>query len=163
MDTSIGLFQVQESYELLKREKLGLEREVSLLRTSGRESPYDIERQQAQLQTVQEQLREANSRVQELEEFIIEQDHVARAQEDLRREERLKLLVEVQELQEQVEEKRAEGESVREEEVRVLTSRVAELEDANSQLTATLQETQAAHEVSTSAEDCVHTILFDLE
>ena len=162
MDTSIGLFQVQESYELLKREKLGLEREVSLLRTSGRESPYDIERQQAQLQTVQEQLREANSRVQELEEFIIEQDHVARAQEDLRREERLKLLVEVQELQERVEEKRAEGESVREE-VRVLTSRVAELEDANSQLTATLQETQAAHEVSTSAEDCVHTILFDLE
>ena len=162
MDTSIGLFQVQESYELLKREKLGLEREVSLLRTSGRESPYDIERQQAQLQTVQEQLREANSRVQELEEFIIEQDHVARAQEDLRREERLKLLVEVQELQERVEEKRAEGESVREE-VRVLTSRVAELEDANSQLTATLQETQAAHEVSTSAEDRVHTILFDLE
>ena len=162
MDTSIGLFQVQESYELLKWEKLGLEREVSLLRTSGRESPYDIERQQAQLQTVQEQLREANSRVQELEEFIIEQDHVARAQEDLRREECLKLLVEVQELQEQVEEKRAEGESVREE-VRVLTSRVAELEDANSQLTATLQETQAAHEVSTSAEDCVHTILFDLE
>ena len=162
MDTSIALFQVQESYELLKREKLGLEREVSLLRISGRESPYDIEREQAQLQTVQEQLREANSRVQELEEFIIEQDHVARAQEDLRREERLKLLVEVQELQERVEEKRAEGESVREE-VRVLTSRVAELEDANSQLTATLQETQAAHEVSTSAEDCVHTILFDLE
>ena len=143
------MFQVQESYELLKREKLGLEREVSLLRTSGRESPYDIERQQAQLQTVQEQLREANSRVQELEEFIIEQDHVAHAQEDLRREERLKLLVEVQELQERVEEKRAEGESVREEEVRVLTSRVAELEDANSQLTGTLQETQAAHEVST--------------
>ena len=143
------MFQVQESYELLKREKLGLEREVSLLRTSGRESPYDIERQQAQLQTVQEQLREANSRVQELEEFIIEQDHVARAQEDLRREERLKLLVEVQELQERVEEKRTEGESVREEEVRVLTSRVAELEDANSQLTGTLQETQAAHEVST--------------
>ena len=145
------MFQVQESYELLKREKLGLEREVSLLRTSGRESPYVIERQQAQLQTVQEQLREANSRVQELEEFIIEQDHVARAQEDLRREERLKLLVEVQELQERVEEKRTEGESVREEEVRVLTSRVAELEDANSQLTGTLQETKTAHQVSTCA------------
>ena len=136
------------SYELLKREKLGLEREVSLLRTSGRESPYDMERQQALLQVLQGQLREAESRVQELEEFIIEQDQVARAQEDLSREERLKLLVEVQELQEQVE-KRAEGEGVREEEVRVLTSRVAELEDANTQLTGTLQETQAAHEVST--------------
>ena len=140
---------MQESYELLKREKLGLEREVSLLRTSGRESPYDMERQQALLQVLQGQLREADSRVQELEDFIIEQDHVARAQEDLSREERFKLLVEVQELQERVEEKRAEGEGVREEEVRVLTSRVAELEDANTQLTGTLQETQAAHEVST--------------
>ena len=141
--------QVQESYELLKREKLGLEREVSLLRTSGRESPYDMERQQALLQVLQGQLREAESRVQELEEFIIEQDQVARAQEDLSREERLKLLVEVQELQEQVEEKRAEGEGVREEEVRVLTSRVAGLEDAKKQLTGTLQEAQATHEVST--------------
>ena len=149
MDNSICVFQVQESYELLKREKLGLEREVSLLRTSGRESPYDMERQQALLQVLQGQLREAESRVQVLEEFIIEQDQVARAQEDLSREERLKLLVEVQELQEQVEEKRAEGEGVREEEVRVLTSRVAELEDAKKQLTGTLQEAQAAHEVST--------------
>ena len=140
---------MQESYELLKREKLGLEREVSLLRTSGRESPYDMERQQALLQVLQGQLREAESRVQELEEFIIEQDQVARAQEDLSREERLKLLVEVQELQEQVEEKRAEGEGVREEEVRVLTSRVAGLEDAKKQLTGTLQEAQATHEVST--------------
>ena len=140
---------MQESYELLKREKLGLEREVSLLRTSGRESPYDMERQQALLQVLQGQLREAESRVQELEEFIIEQDQVARAQEDLSREERLKLLVEVQELQEQVEEKRAEGEGVKEEEVTVLTSRVAELEDAKKQLTGTLQEAQAAHEVST--------------
>ena len=80
-----------------------------------------------------------------------------------RQEECLKLLVEVQELQEQVEEKRVEGDGVREEEVRVLTSRVAELEDAKKQLTGTLQETQAAHKVSTHtliiAVDCVHTIL----
>ena len=144
------------SYELLKREKLDLEREVSLLRTSGRESPYDMERQQALLPGLRGQLKEAESRVQELEEFIIEQDNVARAQKDLSQEERLKLLVEVQELQEQVE-KRAEGEGVREEEVRALTSRVAELEDANTQLTGTLQETQVAHEVSTRtiAVDCV--------
>ena len=33
--------------------------------------------------------------------------------------------------------------------MRVLTSRVAELEDAKKQLTGTLQETQAAHKVST--------------
>ena len=74
-----------------------------------------MERQWALLQVLQGQLREANSRVQELEEFIIEQDQVACAQEDLRQEERLKLLVEVQELQEQVEEKRVEGDGVREE------------------------------------------------
>ena len=34
------------------------------------------------------------------------------------------------------------------EEVRVLTSRVAELEDVNKQLTGNLQQEQAAHEVS---------------
>ena len=41
-----------------------------------------------------------------------------------------------------------EGERAKEE-VRVLTSRVAELEDINKQLTRKLQQEQAAHEVST--------------
>ena len=40
-------------------------------------------------------------------------------------------------------------EEVGKEEVRVLTSRVAELEDVNKQLTGRLQQEQAAHEVST--------------
>ena len=35
------------------------------------------------------------------------------------------------------------------EELRMLTSRVAELEDVNKQLTGRLQQEQAAHEVST--------------
>ena len=41
-----------------------------------------------------------------------------------------------------------EGERAKEE-VRVLTRRVAELEDVNIQLTGKLQQEQAAHEVST--------------
>ena len=41
-----------------------------------------------------------------------------------------------------------EGEKAKEE-VRVLTSRVAELEDINKQLTRKLQQEQAAHKVST--------------
>ena len=41
-----------------------------------------------------------------------------------------------------------EGERVKEE-LMVLTSRVAELEDVNKQLTGRLQQEQAAHEVST--------------
>ena len=41
-----------------------------------------------------------------------------------------------------------EGERAKEE-VRVLTSRVAELEDVNKQLTGRLQQEQAAHKVST--------------
>ena len=52
------------------------------------------------------------------------------------------MLVEVQELQQSMEE-------VGKEEVRVLTSRVAELEDVNIQLTGRLQQEQAAHKVST--------------
>ena len=58
------------------------------------------------------------------------------------------MLVEVQELQQSLEEVGKEGDGAKEE-VRVLTSRVAELEDVNKQLTGRLQQEQAAHEVST--------------
>ena len=139
--------QVQSSYELLKQEKLGLEREVSLLRMSGRDSPYDLERQQALLQTTQEQLRGAESRVQELEEFIIEQDRVSRAKESAWLEERLRLLVDQKE-EEEEEDGDGREERQKEEAVRVLNNRVAELEEANSQLTTALQQAQAQHEVS---------------
>ena len=57
-------------------------------------------------------------------------------------------LVEVQELQQSIKEVGKEGERAKEE-VRVLTSRVAELEDVNKQLTGRLQQEQAEHEVST--------------
>ena len=60
----------------------------------------------------------------------------------------LYVLVEVQELQQSMEEVGKEGERAKEE-VRVLTSRVAELEDVNKQVTGRLQQEQAEHEVST--------------
>ena len=47
-----------------------------------------------------------------------------------------------------MEEMGREGDGAKEE-VRVLTSRVAELEDVNKQLTGRLQQEQAEHEVST--------------
>ena len=57
------------------------------------------------------------------------------------------VLVEVQELHQSLEKVSKEEERAKEE-VRVLTSRVAELEDVNKQLTGNLQQEQAAHEVS---------------
>ena len=59
----------------------------------------------------------------------------------------LYVLVEVQELQQNMEVSKEEDGA--KEEVRMLTSRVAELEDVNKQLTGRLQQEQAAHEVST--------------
>ena len=58
------------------------------------------------------------------------------------------MLVEVQELQQSLEEVGKEGDGAKEE-MMVLTSRVAELEDVNKQLTGRLQQEQAAHKVST--------------
>ena len=58
------------------------------------------------------------------------------------------MLVDVQVLQQSMEKVSKEEERAKEE-VRVLTSRVAELEDVNKQLTGRLQQKQAAHEVST--------------
>ena len=57
-------------------------------------------------------------------------------------------LVEVQDLQQSIEEIGKEEDGAKEE-LRVLTSRVAELEDVNKQLTGILQQEQAGHEVST--------------
>ena len=56
--------------------------------------------------------------------------------------------MEVQELHQSIEKVGKEGERAKEE-LRMLTSRVAELEDVNKQLTGRLQQEQAAHEVST--------------
>ena len=58
------------------------------------------------------------------------------------------MLVDVQVLQQSMEKVSKEEERAKEE-VRVLTSRVAELEDVNKQLTGRLQQEQAEHEVST--------------
>ena len=57
------------------------------------------------------------------------------------------MLVDVQVLQQSMEKVSKEGERAKEE-VRVLTSRVTELEDVNKQLTGRLQQEQAEHEVS---------------
>ena len=55
-------------------EKEELEREVTLLCSSdGRDSPYDSKRQRALLEEKEQRAREAESRVSELEAFIIEQ------------------------------------------------------------------------------------------
>ena len=57
------------------------------------------------------------------------------------------MLVDVQVLQQSMEVSKEEERA--KEEVRVLTSRVAELEDVNKEVTGRLQQEQAAHEVST--------------
>lgn len=64
--------QVQEAYELLEKEKLYLEHEVSLLR-AGSNGDYDLDRQRVLLEVTREQLHQAEERVEELESFIIVQ------------------------------------------------------------------------------------------
>ena len=59
------------------------------------------------------------------------------------------MIVDVQVLQQSMEKVSKEEERALNEEVRVLTSRVAELEDVNKEVTGRLQQEQAAHEVST--------------
>ena len=68
--------QAQDSLELLKKEQLQLEHEVVLLRRVSQPSPFDRERHELVMEDLQEQLEDRDTRIKELEDFIIEQDEV---------------------------------------------------------------------------------------
>ena len=70
------LFQLESKYRLAEQEKLTIETEISQLRVSPlheRDSPYDMRRSSNILSENQARLQALQSRVKDLEAYIIEQ------------------------------------------------------------------------------------------
>lgn len=69
--------QLEDKLCLLEKEHRELEHEVVMLRRPGKTSPsYDVKRFETILDSLQKQLEEKESRICELEDFIVEQDEV---------------------------------------------------------------------------------------
>lgn len=67
--------QLEEKHQLAEQEKLTMEAEVSMLRSSplpGRDSPFDMMRSNTLLSDYQQKLETSQTRIKELESFIIE-------------------------------------------------------------------------------------------
>lgn len=70
------ILQLVQKHQLLQQEKLAMEEEVSILRASPlneRDSPFDMQRSSTMLSDHREQLDIMQTRVRELESFIVEQ------------------------------------------------------------------------------------------
>ena len=68
--------QLEQKYRLLEKEKLAMESEVSKLRASPlneRDSPFDMVRSSTMISDYRQRLEIMQSRVKELEAFIVEQ------------------------------------------------------------------------------------------
>jgi hypothetical protein len=72
------ILQLEEKLHILEKEHRDLECEVVLLRRPGKTSPsHDVKRFETILESLQKQLEEKETKIGELEDFIVEQDEVS--------------------------------------------------------------------------------------
>lgn len=75
------LMQLEQKHQLAEQEKLTMEAEISLLRSSplpGRDSPFDMMRSTTLLSDYQHKLGTSQTQIKELESFIIEHVRVSK-------------------------------------------------------------------------------------
>lgn len=71
------ILQLEGKLRILEKEHRDLEHEVVLLRQPGKTSPsHDVKRFETILDALQKQLEEKETKICELEDFIVEQDEV---------------------------------------------------------------------------------------